>query len=422
MALSTRLKKVLRLCQSSDVWRFTRIYGVYFLPIVFLGYITLESYQIDFRSMYLAGKSALLGLDPYVNYVGVRADFYGPINSESQTYSGFRYPPLAALVFSPLGALPYQNAKVLFTLIVLVFAVLLSFHFVRRSQFAMPETAVLFVMVSFPLIATVERGQIDILIVYLCLISYSLLHRRSQSVAAFLLAFAGMLKLFPFVLLIFYSDRKQWQFVGKTLLSAAVLFILPYPLLDPGSYTNFFKRTLPGYFGQIEAGLSTSLQGQGVIDGIVHSVDSTNLIAAHSFSSGEMNPWMASNTVGAIFCGLLLTGLLLIATRQTESNFQYYAFLNVINLFNPVSWIMGLVWYIPLFFYLSPLVSRWGRFLLLAPLFSPPGLNANAVLAYILSIVFALSFRIPHWGSILYQPDAQPTDHSRFHSGKSYFV
>ena len=409
MAHSTWLKQALRSCQRSDLWQFVRLYGVYFLPIVFLGYITLESYQIDFRSMYLAGKSTLLGLDPYVNYVGVRANFYGPINSESQAYSGFRYPPLAALVFSPLGTLPYQSAKVLFTLIVLFFAVLLSFHFVKRSQFTMPETAVLFVMVSFPLIATVERGQIDLLIVYLSLVSYRLLHCHGQRrPAAFLLAFAGMLKLFPFVLLIFYSDRKQWNFVGKTLLYTTILFVLPYPLLGSSSYINFFKRTLPGYLGPIESGLSTSLQGQGVVNGIVHSVDSTNLLAAQSFSSGEMNPWMASNTTGAILCGLLLSGLLLIAIRHTESDFQFYAFLNVINLFNPVSWIMGLVWYIPLFFYLSPLVSRWGRFLLLAPLFSPPGLNANAVLAYILAVVFALSFRIPRWGKALYHSNSQP--------------
>lgn len=408
MAYLTWCKDALRLCQRSDLWQFVRIYGVCFLPIVFLGYITLESYQIDFRSMYLAGKSTLLGLDPYVNYVGVRADFYGPINSESQAYSGFRYPPIAALVFLPLGALPYQIAKVLFTLTVLFFVALLVFHFARRSEFTMPEAAVLFAMVSFPLISTVERGQIDILIVYLSLVSYRLLQLRGQSrLAAFWLALAGTLKLFPFVLLIFYSDRKQWRFVINTLLYTAILFALPYPFLGLASYTNFFKRTLPDYWGQIETGLSTNLQGQGVIDGIVHSVDSTNLLAAHSFSSGQMNPWMASNTTGAIVCGLLLSGLLLIAMRRTNLEFQFYAFLNVINLFNPVSWIMGLVWYFPLFFYLSPVVSRWGQFLLLAPLFSPPGLNANAVLAYILSIVFALSFRIPHWGNALYRPSEQ---------------
>ncbi len=399
----TRRQAILRLCQSSDVWRFGQVYGVCFLPIIFLGYIALESYQIDFRSMYLAGKSVVVGLDPYINYVGMRADFYGPINAESQAYSGFRYPPLAALVFVPLGALPYLTARLLFTLTMLFFTVLLSFHFVRRSQFTLPDTAVLFVMVSFPVMALVERGQVDVPIVYLCIFSYSLLQSKKSSLASFLLAFVGMIKLFPFVLLLFYAARRQWRFARDTLLWAIALFTLPYPFLGQTSYINFFKRTLPNQLGEIATELPTGLQGQGVVDGIVHSVDSVNLIAMHRFGSGIMNPWMANSTVGAVLSGLVLAVLLLIATKRTPIDFQFYAFLNLINLFNPVSWIMGLVWYIPLFFYLSPSVSRGGRFLLLAPLFSPPILSANAVLAYVLAIAFALSYQVPSWKSFLYR-------------------
>ena len=305
MTYPTRCQPILRLCQNSDIWRFAQVYGVCFLPVIFLGYIALESYQIDFRSMYLAGKSVVLGLDPYVNYVGVRADFYGPVNSESAAYSGFRYPPLAALAFAPLGGLSYLTARLLFTLTMLLFAVLLSFHFVRRSRFTLPDTAVLFVMVSFPVVALVERGQVDVLIVYLCVLSYSFLQLRYSALASFLLAFAGLIKLFPFVLLLFYVARRQWQFVRETLLWAIALFILPYPFLGQSSYVNFFKRTLPDYFGEIATGLPTGLHGQGVVDQVVHSVDSANLLAMHKFSSGGMNPWMAPQYGGR---GSLWTG------------------------------------------------------------------------------------------------------------------
>jgi hypothetical protein len=356
--------------------------------------------------MYLAGKSVVFGLDPYVNYVGVRADFYGPINSESHAYSGFRYPPLAAIAFVPLGLLPYESAKLWFTVAMLLAVVLLIFHFVKASRFTVPESAVLFIMFSFPIIATVERGQVDALIVGLSVFSFSLTVRqtssRYSSRAAFLLAIAGMLKLFPFFLLIFYGIRRQWRFVGATLAYAAVLFALPYPFLAESSYGNFFRRSLPEHFGPINTGLPTDLQGQGVVDRMVHSVDSINLLATHSLSSGGMNPWMMDNTLGAVICGLVLSGLLFIAMHRTPVDFQFYAFLNVVNLFNPVSWIMGLIWYVPLFLYLSRFVSRLGLFLLLAPLFSPPLLGANAVLAYVLAVIFALSFRIRSWGSLFY--------------------
>ncbi len=103
-----------------DLGRFFRQYLIYFLPITFLIYLTLESYQIDFRSFYLTGKSVLFGLDPYLNYVGIRPEFYGPINAETAPYSGFRYPPFAALMFAPLALFPYAVAKALFTLAMLI--------------------------------------------------------------------------------------------------------------------------------------------------------------------------------------------------------------------------------------------------------------------------------------------------------------
>jgi hypothetical protein len=151
--------------------RFCQTYLVYFSPIIFLVYLILESYQIDFHSFYLAGKSVLLGLDPYVNYVGVRPDFYGPVNAELAPASGFRYPPLAALVFAPIATFPYQTAKVLFTLAMLATLGLLSFHLVRQNQFTIPGEAILFMMESFPVLTLTERGQADSFLVYLTALS-----------------------------------------------------------------------------------------------------------------------------------------------------------------------------------------------------------------------------------------------------------
>jgi len=398
-----------------DCLQFCRTYGVCFLPIVFWGYIAIESYQIDFRSMYLAGKSVVYGLDPYVNYVGVRPDFYGPVNSESQIYSGFRYPPLAALFFVVWGLLPYTLARFSFTAVMLVCLIGLVFYLVRQQRFTVPDSAVLFVMMSLPVMATVERGQVDVLIVGLSVLSFHFWKSRSSdakrtALAALLLAIAGMLKLFPFVLLLFYAARRQWRMVGSTIAFAIGLFWLPYPVLARSSYLNFFRRSLPDYFGAIVTNLSTNLGQQGVTNNIVHSIDSPNRIAMHAFSSGSMNPLFIDNTSGAVASGLILSVVLLIAVRKTPIDFQFYAFLSLINLFNPVSWIMGLVWYIPFFLYLSPIVSKWGRWLFLAPLFFPPVLYANAVLAYAIAVIAAIGMSQNNLSRFLFKsPDlSQP--------------
>jgi hypothetical protein len=51
--------------------------------------------------------------------------------------------------------------------------------------------------------------------------------------------------------------------------------------------------------------------------------------------------------------------------------------------------------FFPMFLYLSPRVTKLGQFLLLLPLFLPPFLNTNAIWAYVLTIVFAMAYRLP---------------------------
>ncbi len=390
--------------------RFLRDYGIYGLPVVFLIYLALESYQIDFRAFYLAGKSVLLGLDPYLNHVGTRPEFYAPINAENYAYSAFRYPPLAALLFAPLALLPYGLSKVLFSLLMWLLLAGIAYQLARRSGWRLPGEALLFAGVSFPVLAMVERGQIDPLMVALVLASYWVAaHPDRQGVAGGLLALAGLLKIFPFVVLLDWIARRRWRLLGWTLVWAVVLFVLPWPLLGQQVYGHFWQRTLPELFGPITTANPIELHGQGIDLGrLARSLDGHGLLLSHDFTNGFMNPLFQSSSAGAIVCGLVLSVVLLLAARGAPSDLRFYAVLNLINLFNPLAWIMGLVWYLPLFFSLYPSVSRLGRWLILLPLFLPPFLNANAALAYVIAVVFLVARRTPRLARRLLAGAADP--------------
>ena len=377
--------------------RFLRDYGIYGLPLVLLVYLALESFQIDFRAFYLAGKAVLLGLDPYLNHVGTRPEFYAPINAENYAYSAFRYPPLAALLFAPLALLPYEVSKVLFSLLMWLLLAGIAYQMVWRSGWRLRGEALLFAGVSFPVLAMVERGQIDPLLVALVLASYWLAREpRRQGPAALLLALAGVLKLFPFVVLLEWIVRRRWRLVAYTLVWGLVLFLLPMLLLGPQVVWHFWQRTLPELFGQITAANPIDLHGQGIDLGrLARSREGNGLLLSHDFTNGFMNPLFQNSAAGAIVCGLVLSTVLLVAGRGAPSDLQFYAFLNLINLFNPLAWIMGLVWYLPLFFHLYPSVSRLGRWLILLPLFLPPFLNANAALAFVIALLFLMAQRAP---------------------------
>ncbi|MBE9064632.1 glycosyltransferase family 87 protein [cf. Phormidesmis sp. LEGE 11477] len=389
-----------------DISLFCGKYLMYFLPIMFFGYLMLDSYQVDFRAMYVSGKAALLGWDPYLNHVGVRPDFYAPLNGDDDPGSGYRYPPFAAIfLFIPFSLLPYLTAKVVFTVLMVVVFGMLCFFVARRSDFKTPESAILFALVSFPMLALIDRGQIDIFVTYLAVLSFGFWQQRQQTLlAAFLLAIAVMTKLFPIVLLSFYCFRRQWRMVSYTLMWAIGLFLLPLPYFGRSTYENFFKQLLPDRLGEVTSNLPMDLHGQGVGPyRIVQSIETTGLSSMKDFGNGYMTQIPPHHPWTLILVGLLLSVLLLIATHRCPTDFQFYAFLNMVFLFNPIAWIMGLVWYIPFFLYLSSSVSKVGLWLLLLPLFLPPFLNANGIAAYVMCIVLALGWQIPSWQKVLFR-------------------
>jgi len=382
----------------ADAVRFGRVYGVYFFPLAFLVYLILETYQIDCRSFYLAGKSVLWGLDPYLNYVGVHPEFYGPVNAELSPASGFRYPPLAALLFAPMGLVEYQTAKALFSLAMVFFLGLLAFGMARHSQFRLPGEAILFMLMSFPVLALVERGQVDSLLVYLVVLAFWLdaAPGKGRWLSPLVLAFAAIFKIFPAVALLHFLVRRRWGYVAQTLAWGALLLGLPRLYFGPAVYGHFWQRTLPQVFGGITTDLPLDVHGQGVrLNRVVQTVDSYDLLASHDFVNGYMNPLLQHSTAGALICGAVLSVLLLGVMGRCSASYQFYALLTVINLYNPVAWIMGLVWYLPLFLYLMGRVTTLGKALALLPLFMPPFLNSNAIWAYVMAVLFALTAAYP---------------------------
>jgi hypothetical protein len=130
--------------------------------------------------------------------------------------------------------------------------------------------------------------------------------------------------------------------------------------------------------------------GQRVVNNVVQAIEGNGLFAMQDFANGFMNPLLLNNTIGCFIVGSILFVILLRVTKRSDLIYQFYAMLNVINFVNPRAWIMGLVWYIPLFLHLYPKVkSNLDRFFILLPLFMPPFTNLNGFLAYAVAIGFA---------------------------------
>ncbi len=142
-------------------------------------WLASRSLQQDFAAYWIAGNARRLGLDPYLNQIGAGA---APALWDGIAifhHSRFLYPPLIAELFRPLSALPYRAAKMIFTagmIAAFIGAGLLSgagslpplLANRRRDRAVTLVAGALF----FPLYRHLERGQIDLLVLFLLVVAW----------------------------------------------------------------------------------------------------------------------------------------------------------------------------------------------------------------------------------------------------------
>jgi Glycosyltransferase family 87 len=379
---------------------FLRSYGLTFLPVIVIAYIVAESYQIDYRAFHIAGKSILLGIDPYLNYVNDRPELYAPLNAEDAAYSAFRYPPLAAFLFVPFALFNYEISRILFSVVILSFFYLLAWRILRNQ--AVNDTQLLsvtLVLLSFPMAATFQRGQVDIILVYLVYCSFELMnYRKTASYAApILLAFAAIFKIFPGFIAIYFLLQRKFRAFGIFCGSVILMYLLPLSLQGQTIFDNFWKRTFPRIFGSISSSVKISVHDQKAVffgsGNFVRAIEGTGKVPDRDYVGGGMNFLLKEQDILAILVGLLVFLLVFHVMRNQDEEYRFLTLINTINIFNPLSWLMGVVWYIPFFLTYFPKASSWWRGLMLLPLFFAPSLNSNAYLAVIIPVVYGVWFR-----------------------------
>lgn len=376
--------------------RFLLDYAILLPLLIFCGYIVAESYQVDYRAFYVAGKSVLLGLDPYLNPVGQHPELYVALNAEAEPFSAFRYPPLAAWCFVPLALMPYTVSRFVFA--VITFALVLTvgwWAFRARPASDATRLALTLAVVSLPVQATFQRGQVDLILVLLALAAFSRWQRSPQDPwSPVLLALGTVFKVFPGALALYFICQRQWRFLASFLASTLVLFWLPYPWMGAQVYWNFARRSLPELFGAIQASVRPDLLGQKTVffgsANYVDALEGRGMVASRDYVGGGMNPLLFDHTLLAIGIGSLALLLIFRLLRGQSELYRYLAILNLINLVNPLSWLMGLVWYLPFCLICFPQASSRQRLLLLAPLFFPPALGLNGYLAIAIPLLPAI--------------------------------
>jgi len=364
-------------------------------PLAFLAYLGLESYGIDYRAFYLAGKSILANLNPYINQLPGHPDFYGPVNSELGLYSGWKYPPLAAYLFAPLALLDYETSKTLFNTLTVSASIAALLIAIQRSENTLVPESILITTISFPMLATIERGQIDLLLVVIATGAIQLFCRGKALWSGAVLAVLGCVKIVPLLLALGYigHDRPGRRALIGLVSMLALIAALTVLFCKPDWLADYLVRAGIPFDSMPPGPLARLPEGIGILQGttVVQTSDARPLLFTHDFTNGFANPLLSRHPIGSLLVGLSGACLSLHNNRTLPQTTRLFAIMPWINLINPIAWIMGLAWYFPYFLDCYRRLSPARRFLLCLPLILPPMLNVSGYLAAAATLI------VPSW-------------------------
>jgi hypothetical protein len=360
---------------------------------------------MDLSAFYTAGEALNHGLSPYRNYAARNHADHVVAGSGHAIWDGvdlfqhsrFLYPPQVAVLFRPLAWLPYAGAKRLWMALSLAAVaaslVLTGWVYGLRGRWVLVLIAATGVALYYPLLTHLERGQIDALtLLLITLASVGIAKRtpRSEFIAGVLLCAATLLKLHCVYMLPFLAIRKK----GRVLLGylAGGVLIAALTAIAPGGIEaslGYVRDELPrisryGEWGTQEMRLPKEVleerlqglpEGATIKDGVVYQRESFGFVSNGTLVRVLQRPlqkagisithsFLSVLVLAAFFCVMVVWQLRQPRPSQLDARgeFLYWQVVAMIVLLSaPLTWVMNLVWLLPLIVVVGAELGRPGR-------------------------------------------------------------
>lgn len=286
----------------------------------------------DVTTMFEAAQTLAAGLDPY-DYAIVRDN---PLYAHS-----YVYPPAFAQMlglFLPLGlhgAIVTWAALNMLLYVAVVAGLLRAFDLAWRSP---GFYAFLIVAFNFrPAIDTLSGGQLDVLILALSLGALVLARRGALLRSGIVLASAGLTKLHPLALGLFFLPRARWRGLAGMALGAAAIIAVSALLAPPNLYVRYVSEVLPGRGGENTGNPENQSLGGFLYrwNGILwNDAPAPELAAALKWPAYAASGVLAAATLGALAFGVMRKR----GASARRDDAQFAAAVMLMLLVLPTSW------------------------------------------------------------------------------------
>lgn len=159
----------------------------------------------------------------------------------------FNYPPttLLFLVFLPLFS---QSVASLVLLFISLSSLLGSLYLLAKMFFKPAQKWLVFFLSSvlfiqfFPTKFTLTLGQVNLVILFLIVLSFYLYQKRKDIFSGLFLGIATLIKIFPGFLILFFLKEKRWKMVIVFLATCLLGILLTVLIFKPVLFFNYFGQ------------------------------------------------------------------------------------------------------------------------------------------------------------------------------------
>lgn len=148
----------------------------------------------------------------------------------------------------------FFNNYFVFISMMLIFFIVLSYqnyHYIVNkieNKFYKFQTFIIFTFISYPVLYTVDRGNIEVLLyVFLFFFFYYYYEQKSTISSILFLSLAISMKLYPAVLIILLVSDKKYKEALYTILTSFIIVILSYWFLGYVVYNQTLAETIIGH-------------------------------------------------------------------------------------------------------------------------------------------------------------------------------
>jgi len=259
----------------------------------------------DFGAYYMAGHSILQNQPLYDHLEVCRtARSLGATKGVPR----FGYPPFTAVLFAPLAAVFDAVGAYRCSLIAYQLLFWLSVGMILRlvrARLTLQRGCLVIIAVSWftPCWVTLQSGQINMVILFLCTLGLYAASRCKPALSGFSFAVAAMIKIFPGIVLLAFALRRRWSALLGMAAAGIVLLGLSLIAAGPGDHRHYIKVEIPRNAEKIHGG-HHNIAVNSLIYRTINFEQLTPAIAAASDSA--RNATLAARLILILACTALM--------------------------------------------------------------------------------------------------------------------